>query len=275
MPYAAIMVHVELEHPDDGRIQVAADLAQQFGARLIGIAAAEVAHGPYFEIGAEAQSVLDREQAELRDRLHAAERRFRQKLHNRVKHLEWRSAIALPTACVARQSRGADLIVAGTERGIRLDPVRQLDPAALVLQAGRPVLIVPENGKAPSLKNVLVAWKDTRECRRAVWDALPLLIRADKVTVIEVCEPHEMLPDAEANVKDVVAWLAQHRVTAAGMGWPALHDVSAQIDAVAQDVGADLIVAGAYGHSRLGEWIFGGVTRTLLRQPKRCALLAH
>jgi len=275
MPYSTLMVHVDLDKHDEVRIQVAADLAAQLDARLIGIAASDVALAPYFMLGSEAQALIDEEHAGLKTRLTEAEQRFRQKLHNRVKQLEWRSAVDSPTGYVARQARAADLLIVGPERGITLDPLRHLHSSDLVMQAGRPLLVVPENGAAPSLKSVLVAWKDTRESRRAVRDALPLLTVAANVTVVEVCEEHELFPEAEAHVKDVTTWLAGHHVTATGMAWPALHDAPGQIDAVARDVGADLIVAGAYGHSRLGEWVFGGVTRNLLTHSKQCSLLAH
>jgi nucleotide-binding universal stress UspA family protein len=123
--------------------------------------------------------------------------------------------------------------------------------------------------------NVLVAWKDTREARRAVCDALPLLHKAAEVIIVELAERDADRAAAKTRVDDVAAWLVRRGINAAAIAAKVLIGVSAQIDLIAQDEGADIIVAGAYGHTRFSEWVFGGVTRELLRRGKRCALLSH
>jgi CRP-like cAMP-binding protein len=139
--------------------------------------------------GAFAQGLLEQDRVELRQRLMDAEERFRAAAKGRAQAIEWRSALADPTSYVAQQARAADLIITGTNRdGWALDPARRLDPSALVMQAGRPVFFVPPEVEWIKLDTVLIAWKDTREARRAVWDALPLLQRAREVTIVEVLE---------------------------------------------------------------------------------------
>jgi nucleotide-binding universal stress UspA family protein len=122
---------------------------------------------------------------------------------------------------------------------------------------------------------VVVAWKDTRESRRALADSLPFLKAAEQVTVVEVCGKDE-LADARIRTADVVKYLQRHGVKATAKAVSAPPDrVSAELNIAAQAIGADLIVAGAYGHTRLGEWMFGGVTYDLLHAPERFVLLSH
>jgi nucleotide-binding universal stress UspA family protein len=118
-----------------------------------------------------------------------------------------------------------------------------------------------------------VAWKDTREARRAVVDALPLLHKAKDISVIEIVEGEASRNAAQERVNDVAAWLKRHDVLA----FPkVLHAASEaeQIDRIWKTE-ADIVVAGAYGHARLREWVFGGVTRNLITRSQRCSFLAH
>jgi nucleotide-binding universal stress UspA family protein len=121
---------------------------------------------------------------------------------------------------------------------------------------------------------VLVAWKDTREARRAALDSLPLIKQAEEVTLVQIVERGDHKPSIQASLSDVAAWLARHGVeTVTTM--PVASGKPDQLGSVASDIGADLIVAGAYGHSRLREWVWGGVTRDLLTRTKLCSLLSH
>ncbi len=276
MTYSTLMVQLELEHPNDARLRIAGDLAEQFGAKLIGIAASEQSTPLYYADGAFAQGLLEQDRVELAQRLADTEERFRAAAKGRAAIVEWRSALTSPTGYVAQQARAADLVIAGANSdGWALDPARRLDPSALVLQVGRPVFFVPPQVERLNLGTVLVAWKDTREARRAVWDALPLLKRAAAVTVAEVLEGEDSPDMAHNRVNDVAGWLARHGVVAGVIVPEAVDDTAEQLDLIASDIGADLIVAGAYGHTRLGEWLFGGVTRDLVGRSTRCAVLAH
>lgn len=276
MDYATLMVHLELEHDNDARLALAGELAEQFDAAVIGIAASDCTPPPYYTDGSFVQSLIAQDRAQLTKRMTELEARFRTALQNRSRNLEWRGALARPTEYVAREARAADLIITGQgSDNVLLDPFRNLDASALVMQAGRPVLVGPPEASWIRLNHVIVAWKDTREARRAVADALPFLRKARETTVIEVLEDGDDTQKATRRVNDVVVWLKRHGINAVAQVSTATDETSAQIETLAADAGADLIVAGAYGHHRLREWVFGGVTEDFLKRSSRCVLLTH
>jgi nucleotide-binding universal stress UspA family protein len=118
-----------------------------------------------------------------------------------------------------------------------------------------------------------VAWKDTREARLAVAAALPILALAKHVTIVEIAEECEQA-SALGRTQDVAKWLALHGITAEALAVPSRGDDADALNALLTDHQCDLVVAGAYGHDRMREWVFGGVTDNLLHG-HRCALLAH
>ena len=161
-----------------------------------------------------------------------------------------------PGEFVARNARAADLIIAGGQAG-RADTTRQIDPGDLALRAGRPVLVVPSDTEFLKLACVVVAWKDTREARRAVVDALPLLHIAREVLVVELLAPDEDQAAAKSRVDDVAHWLERRGISASSIATKALIGVTDRLTILAQDEGAGVIVAGAYGHptsSGVGFW---------------------
>jgi nucleotide-binding universal stress UspA family protein len=276
MTYATIMVGLALEQPNEARLQVAGELAERFEAAIIGIAAAQFAPPLYFADGAQAQKLIDQGEASVRKRLAELEAQFRAATGNRGGHVEWRSALDFPARYILQEARSADLIVGGGTSPAFSDAFSLASPKDLVMQAGRPVLVVPDTVKGLDLRSVLVAWKDTPEARRAVVDALPMLRKAKEVTVVEIPESDDSRPAVMARVTDVVAWLARHGIVATARVSEANNKAAGdQLGEVAGDVGAGLIVAGAYGHSRFRELILGGVTQYLVTQTARCVLLSH
>ncbi len=273
MSYSTLMVHLDIDARNDKRLQVAGDLAERFDARVIGAAAADI-QPLYFVDSAAGQDLLDKDRDLLRARIAACEQQFREAFRGRSGRIEWRSAMDRPTDFLTREARAADLIIAGAMPGGG-DLLRRVDPAELVLRAGRPVLVVPSELEWLRVNSVVVAWKDTREARRAICDALPLLHQAKQVIVIELLEPGDDQVAARARIDDVSAWLVRRGINAASVACKALIGVPDQLAVMARDEGANLIVAGAYGHTRFSEWVFGGVTRTLLRQQTCCMLLSH
>ena len=134
---------------------------------------------------------------------------------------------------------------------------------------------MPPQAEWLKLNSVVVAWKDTREARRAINDALPLLHKAREVVVVELLEAGADQAAAKARVDDVAHWLVRRGISASSIATKALIGVTDRLAILAQDEGAGIIVAGAYGHTRFQEWVLGGVTRDLLMQQKCCALLSH
>jgi nucleotide-binding universal stress UspA family protein len=108
-----------------------------------------------------------------------------------------------------------------------------------------------------------------------VVDALPLLQKAKEVTVVEIIEGDGDRAAAGRRVADVAAWLGCHQVDACHMVPNHRGDAVEQLIRHASEIEADMIVAGAYGHTRMREWIFGGVTRDLITRSTHCSLLSH
>jgi nucleotide-binding universal stress UspA family protein len=274
MPYKTVMVRLDLVRSNAEVLRVAGDLAGRFDARIVGIAACQPmqwAYGDGVNGGTPIVDCQDELQAELR----AAEAEFRDVLKGTKAPLEWRSAFtteALPYY-IACEARCADLIVSGVPTAGAIDSARHTGLGDIVMRAGKPVLVVPQSGTPLSFERVTLAWKDTREARRAAVDALPLLALASQVTVLEIAGDSE-LSIANGRVQDVADWLATHGISAAAQALPSRGDDAAEVEALLGEQDCDLVVAGAYGHSRLREWAFGGVTHTLLKGT-RSALLSH
>lgn len=277
MTYATVMVSLALDQPNEARLQVAGELAERFEAAIVGVAAAQFAPPLYFTDGTEAQALIDEGEASVKRRLAGLEAQFRAATKNRGGHVEWRSAMDFPTRFVLAQARCADIVVSGGQSPAFSDAFSLASPKDLVMQAGRPLLVVPDRVNWLDLRNVLVAWKDTPEARRAVADALPMLRKARDVTIVEIPEQGNDRSAVMAGVIDVAAWLGRHGVTATARVSEAAADESpaAHLEKVAGDVGAGLIIAGGYGHSRFRELILGGVTQYLVTQTARSVLLSH
>jgi nucleotide-binding universal stress UspA family protein len=276
MDYKTLMVHLELNGDNAGLLEVTANLAARFEAHVIGIAACQPIQVLYDEgYGTGEASVQDH--VEVVREIAAAETQFRAALAGRVKSVEWRSAITFVSLAeyLAEESRAADLIITGKDIGSSLfDNTRRVDIGALAMWAGRPVLIVPQGVSALPLKNVFVGWKETRESRRALADALPLLRQSQETTVLTVA-PSNHLPRAKEQADDIVAWLQRHKVTAKPAAVAAKGGDAETLHAKLREGKCDLLVAGAYGHNRLTEWVFGGVTSDFLLDPDFCVLLSH
>jgi nucleotide-binding universal stress UspA family protein len=270
---ASIMVPVDGDHPADGQLTRAGALAIALHAEIVGISACE--HSPSFYVlaGAVANDLLMQEEQRMKDRMTAAGERVRKVLAPQGVTFDWRSAIGIPVDFVAREARAADLLLCFLRK--EPAPFSGIDAGELVLRAGRPLLAVPEDRELREPTRVLVAWQDTREARRAVRDALPFLQRAQEVLVIEVVEDEESPKRVAGRLADVARWLNVHGVKAAQQAISPRNSVAEEIHSAAGDLDADLIVMGAYGHSRLGEWIFGGVTRDLMIEPHRQVFASH
>jgi nucleotide-binding universal stress UspA family protein len=277
MTYATVMVSLALDQSNAAGLEAAGELAERFDATLVGIAASQFSPPLYFTSGELAQDLIDEGQASIKKRIAELESQFREAVKNRARHVEWRSAIDFPPRYILREARCADIIVSGADRGALSDPLAQASPKDLVMQAGRPLLVVPDSASWLDLRSVLVAWKDTTEARRAIADALPMLRKAGNVIVAEIPENNDSRSAAISRVHDVAAWLSRHGVSASELVAEKDEDRNAtgQLEGIAADIGAGLIVAGAYGHSRFRELILGGMTQHLITQSARCVLLSH
>jgi len=272
--YRTLLVHLEQGHSNASLLQIAGDLAQAFDAGVIAIAALPpMTDADGSLLLPDAFVDPDRLAAEME----TLEAEFQGALRARARMLEFRTArpsVDLAEA-ISHQARSADLIVTCPARGDRHDASRALNTGALVMQAGRPVLLVPPSATTLLPARIMIGWKDTRETRRAVSDAVPFLQRATEVRVVEiVAEGH--MDSAWRHLDDLLRWLKSHGVSARAALIPSSGDDDAsQLHAAAEREACDVIVAGVYGHRRFREWMLGGVTRDLLLSPKRCSLVSH
>ncbi len=268
MSYRTILLNLDIDRPVKPAANAAIDLALQVGARMIGLCAAQPLLSAFAiqATSSAATSAMQQVYRDLEDRIE----QVRQELHAVAAgkiELEWRAEMSAPTDAIVEASRAADLILMTAAEGAHSgDSYRAADPAIVALRAGRPVLITESPAKAIAVGKIVVCWKDTREARRAVVDAIPLLSLAKDVTVVSVSsEPDASLRKSNA---DVVSYLARHNVKARSHISKSADETIGLLQFVDQS-SADLIVSGAYGHSRLRELVFGGITRFLLDESGR------
>lgn len=273
MIYNTIMVQLDIDAPATPRLNFAWDLARRFEAHLIAFSAAE----PHLLIpgdmdGTAAADAVKRQVADIEERLTTLKSEF-DNLAQDSNRVSWRGMVGDPTRHLALNARAADLLVAGVnDSGI--GRLRSIDPGELILSAGRPVLFAARDHRPMAAENVLVAWKDSREARRAVADAMPFLVHARQVLVATIEEDDRT--GARDSATDVVRFLMKHGVKARsdviGVGHS---DTTEALLQTAVEIGADLTVSGGYGHARLREWVFGGVTRTLLKDSSMNRLISN
>ncbi len=271
MPYATLMLHLDLGISNSTLLVVTSQLADRFHAGVIGVCACQplpIAYGETYVSGD--VIVADRNEIHLENM--AAEAEFRAALSPHARHLNWLTMTGAGSLAdyVARQARTADLIITASGTGHALDRSRLLDIGELVIKAGRPVLIVPSHVETPQFERVLVGWKDSPATRRALVDSLPFLELAKHVTVAELTDN----PTA-SGARDVTDWLIRHGIAAEALVQSAKGPDAGSLARMVKDLDADLLVAGAFGHNRLREWVWGGVTQDLLLNPQLCCLVSH
>jgi nucleotide-binding universal stress UspA family protein len=281
MSYKDLLVVLDPEPAARGRIDLAAALAERFAAHLVGLYPLLVPQRPR-ELGYFDPALLDPFFESLREQARAAADEVREQFEHvaRLRGLsaEWRLVPEGPDGDPALHARYADLTILG-----QLDPDRgeteglRPRPEQVILASGRPILIVPYAGRFENVgQRVVIAWNSAREAARAVHDAMPLLIAAEAVTVLTIDpregpQGHGELPGA-----DISLHLARHGVKA-----QVERTVSADLPvgevllSRLADLGADLLVMGAYGHSRMRELLLGGATRSLLQSMTVPVLMSH
>ena len=269
MTIASIMVHVDVDAASEERVAAAADLATRFDALLIGVAGWPLRQSGGLEQSATEYPPQEQAlQARVIEQLDLLGEKFRRLAGANPRGVEWRASYHVPSEFIAAQARSADLVVVGGEP-LPGDVYHTFDPGSVILACGRPVLVVPRSFRRVHASRVLIAWKDTREARRAVRDSLPFLKEAESVVIATVDAP-DVLDRAREQIGDVARYLEHHRIAGVRqIAAPANDAESRVLLRIAEQEKVDFIVAGAYGRSRISEWIFGGVTRQLLAESKR------
>jgi nucleotide-binding universal stress UspA family protein len=249
MAISDILVYADPTATSAERLDIAFRLAHRFEAYVIGVVPEDAA---------------------------AVGERFEKMLLNESLLGEWHMAIGLTEPFVTRWAHCADLVILGQR--IPDHDTGLYRPEDVTLSCGRSVLVVPYAGRRPDRigENVLIAWNGSREASRAVQDALPFMSESSAVTVL-VVDPDDELADDEL-AQDLVAHLGRHGLNARAQ--VIRHDlatiaVSDTILTQVAELDADLLVMGAYSHSRFREIILGGVTRNVLRDMNVPVLMAH
>jgi nucleotide-binding universal stress UspA family protein len=281
MSYKDLLVGLDSGASARERIEIAAALAERFAAHLVGLYPLPMPEAPR-HFGYYDPALLNPFFEELRARARDAADKTREVFeHIASLHgvsAEWREIPEGADADPAVHARYADLAILG-----QLDPdsgepdMIRPRPEQVTLASGRPILVVPYAGNFPNLgRRVVIGWNASREAARAVNDAMPLLTAAEIVSILTIDPREGPRAHGELPGADISLHLARHGVKA-----EIERTVSADLPvgeallSRAADLGADLLVMGAYGHSRARELLLGGATRSLLRSMTLPVLMSH
>jgi nucleotide-binding universal stress UspA family protein len=276
MTFSTVLVHVDATPHSDARVQLATNLAKRYSARLCGLYVVEDPVEVVLPVDANFNGVATRARARAESKEEQREACFKGCLLRAQIEGDWHQAHGETAVLLPHWARRADLAIVGQG-----DPDDALDAAAVtatytLLESGRPILVVPYAGHLETIgTNIVIAWKDTREAARALSDALPLLQRATRVTVLTV-NPADDVTSVADEREGVLTYLDGHGIKA---HFDSMYgtDISAG-DLIlnrCSDLGADLLVAGGYGRSHVRERFMGGVTRTLFEQMTLPVLMSH
>ncbi len=278
MAYKTILVHLNDRRRAEAMLEPAIQLAKRYNSHLIGLHVYASVPAPPVPMpyGSDVLGSVATAQRKETEEIAAI---FSRATANQPFVAEWRS-LKVPhvdlAPTVSDHGHAADLIIAA-----QADPDWDLSllmdfPEQLALGSGRPVLVVPYIGRYPQIgRNVVIAWKAGRESARAVFDALPILRQAEQVQILEIDEGGDRR-NTSAPDTSIAASLARHgikptvRTSVAG-------DISVGDEILSRiaDMSADLLVMGAYGHSRMRELVFGGATRHIAKHMTVPTLLSH
>lgn len=275
MTYRTILTQVFHGRGGDAAATTAKEVAKIFSAHVIGLSAQAFnppMAPPFAYLDGEIIQTL---RNDLDKTLEAAKARFHALTDDVAGGTTWIQEVNAPLAAMGSHAAEADLIVA-----TRLSDAKAWGAAApvddLVMEMGLPVLAAPGGAPPFSLERIIVAWKNTRETRQALAGALPMLKIAERVVLVSIQEhPND---DDDPSLREVAVKLSRHGVTAETQviaHHPGAPRVARRLEAAADALSATLMVVGAYGHSRLREWTFGGVTEEILQGASRHILFGR
>ena len=279
MTYKTILLHLHDVARAQRLLDVAVPLARHMDAHLIGLTVLP----PYVvlpgsEIGGGV--TVDAHREAYRDDVAKLKARFEDATCLLAGKAEWREADAnfgSAAGTVIEHGRVCDLIIASQRKHDWTLSQWLEEPERIGIESGRPVLLVPNNGKiSVPPKRATIAWNGCREAVRAVFDALPLLAATDDVNIVWVQPERDRQAAGDLPGSDICATLTRHGLkclasqtsaTNAGVGTELLRQANA--------FGSDLLVMGVYGHSRMREFILGGASREVLEGMDRLVLMSH
>ncbi|ABC35436.1 universal stress protein [Burkholderia thailandensis] len=278
MKFKTLLVHVDDSRQSDARTEFALDLARRWDAHVIGLyVVCQDLMRPLFRRDESLR--LAANEAQHAERCNAAQARFTAAGGRAGVNFEWRAPAGPPIDVATLHARHADLVVLGQPDPD--DAAAYIEPHFVddvVMSGGVPAIVLPFTGAMRTFgENVLIAWDGSREAARAVTDALPLLKRARFVTVESVLRRRTTGADLAPAGIDIAAYLGRHGIQASfstSAHVPGVETGAALLNRAA-DLHTDLLVLGAYGHTRARERVLGGVTRTMLEAMTVPVLLSH
>ncbi len=278
MSYKTILVHVDNSDRALERIRIAIELAQTFDAHLVGLATVGMialanTYGLDGTPSYMAEAMDDMEKLAAT----AAERFVAKAKAAGLPSYESRVHRGDPAYHVCTDARYADLVVIGQNEPGQSTASTPADlPQSVMLGCGRPVLIIPYAGHFRTLgRRAMFLWNASRESARAATDALPFFARADEVRVSVFDAKANMGGHGDEPGTDVATYLARQGVKVTVNRDTSSGDVGSSVLSRANDFDADLIVMGGYGHTRMREWVLGGVSKTLLEHMTVPVLMSH
>lgn len=269
MTYKTLLAVIQSKHDIDRVLDHVLPLAARFQSHVVGFHAEPMAIPYTTAIGFPDAEFMQVTAEATKERADELGKKFGIRATGAGVPHEWRTMESLSgdsALCALASARAADLVIAAqTDRNESGSAGANLDH--LLFETGRPTLFVPYAGPVTTtFTKILVAWNGTREASRAVFEALPFIMEADETEILTVDAPDADGDQTRVAGADIAAALLRHGAhvtiaeeSSAGIG------VSAAIENHAVETNADLLVMGAYGHSRLREFLFGGVTREVLR----------
>ncbi len=283
MKIKKILVGVDGSAASLGRLETGFNLAESLGAAVTALCviplypptiAMGTMHGGWY-VGE--QLIEDRRREameaaeEVRDACERLAKNFKTKLG-------WVQQVGEMVSSACQEVRYHDILLVGKPDTLNDPQLHTSDLNGILLSSGKPVMVVP--GSTPCLdkypKNIVVAWDGSRESIQAVHHAMPFLQEADSVMLVSIYKHKERQETVEQEVKKMVSYLALHRIKASGhVLEKGRFSVAERLLDYARESESDLIVMGAYGHSRLSEIILGGATQGMLHQASLPVLFAH
>ncbi|HWK68021.1 MAG TPA: universal stress protein [Rhizobiaceae bacterium] len=268
MSYKTLLAIIQNKNDIERVLDHALPLASRLQSHIIGIHAEPMALPYTTAIGFPDADFLQVTAEVAKDRAAELEKIFVARTGSAGVSAEWRTMESLSgdsALCALASARATDLVIAA-----QTDPAESSAQTAnvdhLLFETGRPALFVPYTGPVTTtFSKVLVAWNGTRESSRAAFDALPFIMEADETEILTIDAPDggDLLESSGAGIAAALARHGAH-VTVANESSKGV-GVSGVIENRAMEINADLLVMGAYGHSRLREFLFGGVTSDVLK----------
>lgn len=278
MTYKTIVLHLNDERRVAGLVEAAAGLASRFEAHLTGLYVLPPV--PSYGTTTVAAGIIKSGLRTFEDEAARIAAKFAAATAGRPFVSEWRVASANRLGyaeTIMDFGRAADLIMVGQRDSAWAYSTLLDEPERIAIESGRPVIIVPHAGRFPTFgRRITVAWNGRREAVRAVFDALPLLAAADVVRIVWINPQDGPNGAGDIPAAEIAVALARHGVKCETVkSFASDITVGDVLLSGLSDDGSDMLVMGAYGRSRVREFVFGGATRHILKHMTVPVLMSH